>query len=206
MTSFRGLPSPKRSISLPSPCLSLSSHSLHPFMHPLFCFSLASTSTQTSHSLPLGSTPSFWCKRRGSSALRLVLPKSPECPLKHGRRGVAFGCVEVYVNSQVIQPTPFGSVWPWLHSHLLYFIYACYLLSGSGSDVAEPRKCVHKKQPSLPKGCLFTHGVLVDRRGKAIHGTAMLKKNKQKHVVDIIFGCVQRGKAMRFLETRRYSQ
>lgn len=40
------------------------------------------------------------------------------------------------------------------------FIYACYLLSGRKSDVAAPRKRVHKKQGRLPKGL---HGVLVDR-------------------------------------------
>lgn len=48
------------------------------------------------------------------------------------------------------------------------FIYACYLLSVRRSDVAAPRKCVHKKQRSLPKGSrslrmvsLLTGGVRV---------------------------------------------
>lgn len=56
------------------------------------------------------------------------------------------------------------------------FIYACYLLSGHGSDVAAPRKCVHKKQRSL-KGSL--------RAATGYSGEGDTQKNQQKHVVDM---------------------
>lgn len=91
--------------------------------------------------------------------------------LKHGRRGVAFGCVEVCVNSQSFNP-PRGSwesVWPWLHSHLLYF-YLRVLFAVRSRGVTSPRlaNVSIKSSGACLKAALFTHGVLVDRRGKVI--------------------------------------
>lgn len=69
------------------------------------------------HSLPLGFP--FWNKQRGSSVPRLVLAKAGSVRSNTGAEGVDFGCAEVCANSPVIQPAQFGSVWPWLRTHLL---------------------------------------------------------------------------------------
>lgn len=74
------------------PALSLSlSPSLGPFMHPLFSFSLASTSIQASFSSFRFS--SFWSKRRGSSVPRLVLPKASGACSNAGTEGLLLGAL-----------------------------------------------------------------------------------------------------------------
>ncbi len=96
MTSFHGLPSktppqflsPPPAYACPLSCLSLSPC---PFMHPLFCLSLASTSIQPSFSSLRFS--SFWSKRRGSSVLRLVLPKAPGVCSNTGAEGLLLGAL-----------------------------------------------------------------------------------------------------------------
>lgn len=181
MTSFHGLPSQKKKKAFLSPppayaCPSLVSLSLClcPFMHPLFCFSLASASTQTSFSSPRFS--SFWSKRRGSSALRLVLPKSSECMLKHGRRGVAFGCVEVCVNSQSFSQRSLRACG---HGYtVICFTLFTRAICCQVAGVTSPRlaNVSIKSSRACLKAALFTHGVLVDRRGKTIQGKVILKR------------------------------
>lgn len=102
------------------------------------------------HSLPLGFP--FWNKQRGSSVLRLVLAKAGSVRSNTGAEGVDFGCAEVCANSRSFSRLSLGACGHGYALICFYFIYACYLLSGRRSDVAVPRKCVHKKHPSLPKG------------------------------------------------------
>lgn len=72
------------------PRLSLSP-SLCPFMHPLSALVRASTSIQASFSSLRFS--SFWKKRRGSSVLRLVLPKAPCACSNAGAEGLLLGAL-----------------------------------------------------------------------------------------------------------------
>lgn len=159
MTSFHGLPSKKKkkeAISLPSPCfclfspVPLSLSLLCPFMHPLFCFSSGfhiHTSLILSPSVLL-----LLEEAAGLLSAETGATQSFGCMLKRGRRGVAFGCVEVCVNSQSFNQRSLGACGHGYTVISFTFIYACYLLSGRRSDVAVPRKCVHKKHRSLPKG------------------------------------------------------
>ena len=78
--------SPPPAYACPSPPLSLC-----PFMHPLFCYSLASTSIQPSFSSLRFS--SFWCEQRGSSELRLVLPKARGVCSNTGAEGLLLGAL-----------------------------------------------------------------------------------------------------------------
>lgn len=117
MTSFHGLQTPQKTISLPLPRLCLF-YSRALLRTP---FSTFSTSLFPSLLLLLEEAAGLLSARAGAPGGRS----------QHGRRGVAFGCVEVCVNGQPFkqQRRSLGSVWPWLPSHLLDFIYACYLLS-----------------------------------------------------------------------------
>lgn len=103
MTSFHGLPSPKkRQFLSPPPCLCLfslvslplSAHSCSPFSALVW----ASTSTQASFS-PFRFS-SLLEQATGLLSAETGATQSSGCTLKRGRRGVAFGCVEVCVNSQ----------------------------------------------------------------------------------------------------------
>lgn len=78
------------------------SPSLCPFTHPLFCFS---TSIQPSFSSPRLS--SFWSKRRGSSVLRLVLPKAPGVCSNTGAEGLLLGALRC----ALIASHSTGAVW-----------------------------------------------------------------------------------------------
>lgn len=178
MTSFHGLPRlQKKAISPPHPPASacfLPPLSLTPrsFMRPLFSPALvwASTAHTSLILLPYGSPPCVcvfffksWRrrKRRGSPSAEAGAAQRSGCMLKRGRRGVAFGCVEVCVNSQPFSRRSLGACGHGYTVISATFIYACYLLSGRGSDVAAPRKCVHKKQWSLPKGLRSLRMVLL---------------------------------------------
>lgn len=101
MTSFHGLPSKKKEKKKqflsppPASACSLPSLSLSPsFAHSCTPFSAlvrASTSIQASFS-PLRFS-SFWRKRRGSSVLRLVLPKASGACSNAGAEGLLLGAL-----------------------------------------------------------------------------------------------------------------
>lgn len=178
MTSFHGLPrlQKKSYFSPPSPCFCLFSpssvsHSSLIYAPPVFpCFSLGFHGPYKPHSPSLRFSSLCVCfffkswrrrKRRGSPSAEAGAAQRSGCMLKRGRRGVAFGCVEVCVNSQPFSRRSLGACGHGYTVISATFIYACYLLSGRGSDVAAPRKCVHKKQWSLPKGLRSLRMVLL---------------------------------------------
>lgn len=153
MTSFHGLPSKKKQFLSPPPASACSPPSLSlslPIHAPPFCFS---SGFHIHTSLIL--FPSVFLlleEATGLLSAETGATQSSVCTLKRGRRGVAFGCVEVCVNSHSFSLRSLGACGHGYTVISFTFIYACYLLSGRRSDVAVPRKCVHKKQRSLPKG------------------------------------------------------
>lgn len=165
MTSFHGLPSKKKKQFLsPPPASACSPPSLSlalslPIHAPPFCFS---SGFHIHTSLIL--FPSVFLlleEATGLLSAETGATQSSVCMLKRGRRGVAFGCVEVCVNSQSFNQRSLGACGHGYTVISFTFIYACYLLSGRRSDVAVPRKCVHKKQRSLPKGLRSLRMVLL---------------------------------------------
>lgn len=97
--------------------------------------------------------------------------------LKHGRRGVAFGCVEVCVNSQSFNQRSLGACG---HGYtVICFTLFTRAICCQVAGVTSP--CLAnvsiKSTGACLKAALFTHGVLVvDRRGKAIQGKVIPKR------------------------------
>lgn len=150
----------------PLPLSLLSSLPRCPFMHPLFCFSLPSTSIQT----PLSSRrfPSFWSERRGSSVLRLVLPQAAGVCSNTGAEGLLLGalrCALIASHSTAAVLCGHGYT---VICFTLFTRAICCQVAG----VTSPRlaNVSIKSTRACLKAALFTHGVLVDRRGTAIQG------------------------------------
>lgn len=194
MTSFHGLPS-KKAISLPSPCLWLSpclsspSLSLCPFMHPLFCFSLASTSIQPSFSSLRFS--SFWSKRRGSTVLRLVLPKAPGVCSNTGAEGLLLGALRcALIASHSPSAVLCGHGYTVICFTLFTRAICCQVAGVTSSCLANVSI---KSTRACLKAALSTHGVLVDRRGKAIQGKVIPKRINKSTWWTFLIVCSEGG-------------